>query len=710
MIKQSGAELDLCGTSSCQTTTNSQNLNMLTLTPLECLSDPLESKAADPEVREAEERDRNRAISGTKGGALKRKRSVEDNTFATCVGNRVTKGKSVSRASEEPVTKRPKFLRGFVWTGLVSEDFFSPTARFTLSDPPLPRPPPEEFETDAMNTIRDHPDLFKATSPIKVDEFERLLASHSNRPFVDSVCTSLCEGFWPWAHTQKDSYPVTWDHSYRPPKTEAEAEFLRAQKDIEVAAGRYSESFGKALLPGMYSTPIHAVPKPRSIKLKLINDHSAGTFSLNSMIAREVIAGSRLDTVSDLVKALLRDRQNHGRRRLVLFKSDVSMAYRRLILHPLWQIKQVVTIDGDRHVDHCTTFGGRGSARAFTSFMGLVIWIAIFIKALLDLFAYMDDSFSFDVDGNVLWYDPYQCYYPAKQTKLLYLWDEIGLPHEKVKQEYGRQLRITGFMVDPNEMWITMDDEDKKKLLDHVADFMQTAPGGTRRTLREFQQLAGYINWSLNVFPRLKPTLSNVYQKISGKSESHASIFVNKAVVEDLRWFQAHVEVSSGVRVFEATDWSFKDADLTAYGDASALGMGFYFVEGNVGFQSHLPHDPPKDVIFYFEALTVLCVLERACSRSPVPKRVVVFSDNSNTVDIFSSLRAKPCYNVILKSAVSILLEYRIDLRVVLIAGTDNVIADALSRFQNGRALAACPGLSISPFKPPRLTMGRHKK
>jgi hypothetical protein len=34
--------------------------------------------------------------------------------------------------------------------------------------------------------------------------------------------------------------------------------------------------------------------------------------------------------------------------------------------------------------------------------MGLVIWIAIFVKRILDLLGYMDDSFSFDVEGNVM--------------------------------------------------------------------------------------------------------------------------------------------------------------------------------------------------------------------------------------------------------------------------------------------------------------------
>ena len=69
--------------------------------------------------------------------------------------------------------------------------------------------------------------------------------------------------------------------------------------------------------------------------------------------------------------------------------------------------------------------------------MGLVLWIAIFIILIADLFGYIDDNFSFDEEGNILGYQPYQCYYPAKQTKLLELWDEINLPHEKSKQEYG---------------------------------------------------------------------------------------------------------------------------------------------------------------------------------------------------------------------------------------------------------------------------------
>jgi hypothetical protein len=167
------------------------------------------------------------------------------------------------------------------------------------------------------------------------------------------------------------------------------------------------------------------------------------------MITRADVVGAKMDTISNLIAALLRYRQKHPNTVLILFKSDVSAAYRRLPLHPLWQIKQIVTIDEDRHVDRCTSFGGRESCRDYTAFMGLVLWVAIFIKFLADLFGYINDNFSFDEEWNVTWYTPYQCYYPSKQAKLLKLWDEIGLPHDKSKQEYALTLRIIGFMVDP---------------------------------------------------------------------------------------------------------------------------------------------------------------------------------------------------------------------------------------------------------------------
>jgi hypothetical protein len=147
------------------------------------------------------------ATSGMKTDVCKRRRSVNDNTSAMCVGNLDINGKTANNMLSERVPKHMKLLHGFVWSDIINNEFFSPTAHFTLTDPPLPRPPPNKFENEeAIKTIQTHLDLFTAMSPIKIDAFEHLLLSHPNHTFVESVCVSLHEGFWPWAHTQKDSY------------------------------------------------------------------------------------------------------------------------------------------------------------------------------------------------------------------------------------------------------------------------------------------------------------------------------------------------------------------------------------------------------------------------------------------------------------------------------------------------------------------------
>ncbi len=111
---------------------------------------------------------------------------------------------------------------------------------------PVPRPPAREFENaGAIKTIEDHPQLFKLTTPINIDIFEKHLETHPNRDFVCSVVTALKEGFWPWANTQHtEDFPMTWDNSRMDPRSVMEQEFINRYRDEEIEAGRFSEPFG----------------------------------------------------------------------------------------------------------------------------------------------------------------------------------------------------------------------------------------------------------------------------------------------------------------------------------------------------------------------------------------------------------------------------------------------------------------------------------
>jgi hypothetical protein len=162
--------------------------------------------------------------------------------------------------------------------------------------------------------------------------------------------------------------------------------------------------------------------------------------------------------------------------------------------------------------------------------------------------------------------------FPAKQTRLLRLWDKLHLPHEKDKQVFGSPLTIIGLDVDPNTMTITMPQVACRHLVVAIHNFVGP---GQRRPLHEFQQLAGWMNWALNAFPLLRPGLSLLYNKMSGKTHAHQMVWVSVALCHELEWFAEGISTSDGVHMMTAHAWGKEDAYFSLFCDACPSRMGF---------------------------------------------------------------------------------------------------------------------------------------
>ncbi|OSC98603.1 DNA/RNA polymerase [Trametes coccinea BRFM310] len=573
----------------------------------------------------------------------------------------------------------------------------------------LPSPPQaESYDDQVRKTLRDNAHLLRMVTPLKVDVFEDLLRSHPNRPLVDSVCRGFREGFWPFAEPITSDFPASWDEPSGPMDEDA-LHFATQYAEEEEAAGRYSTPFVGDLQPGMYSMPTHAVPKPHSDKLRFINNHSAGKFSLNSMIDKNSV-GMRPDNVQDLAHNLLLFRKAHGNIPVWLFKSDIANAYRLLPMHPLWQLKQVVTINGVRRIDRCCCFGNRGSPDLFCTFMSLLVWIAIHVRNIPRLLAYMDDSFAFEPSPHLV---PYLGYVspvslPLAQVRLLQLWDDVGVPHSPQKQLFGRTLTITGFSVDSDNMSITLPTESCSELVAAIRTFLNDAHQ-RRRPLREWQRLLGWMNWGLNVQPLLRPALQSSYAKISGMAIPHAPIYINARVKRNLHFIADIFERYGGVHLMRASAWSPDAAELTVFCDACLTGMAFWVPRYSVAYVADCPSAPPglDDNIFWYEALTVVAALEWVHDNITLrPARLAVYTDNLNTVQMFDSFRAQPHFDELLLRACSLLIASDVDLRVWHIAGIRNTVADALSRGLFHVARQYIPHLAIATFIPPRPTLG----
>ena len=566
--------------------------------------------------------------------------------------------KHVRKGPNEIFGLQPKYLRHNLWQ---KDAVLSPTtAEWSETAKPLPRPSLSEILNPiSSKTIADNPNLFQVRTPIKVDMFESLLEHHPNPSFVQSICAGLREGFWPWADTLLDSLPQIHDESRPMPLDDKQASFIRDQCAKEQQKGFFSNSFGSHLLPGMYSMPIYAVPKPHSTDLRLVTDHSAGSYSLNSMIDHSKVTGFPLDNVRHHGEMLYDIRRSIGNVSLTLWKSDIADAYRLLPMSPYWQIKQIITIDGQRYVDHNLAFGSSGSPGIFISFNSLVAWIAKNVKGIDYLFDYVNDSSGCNLLGDTQYYEPYQKYFPTNQTCLLLLWDELGIPHKPHKQIFGNPLTIIGIDVDANKMTLTLPQESRLRLVDELHFWIAKPPKSSSGSfkLKHWQRMTGWFNWALNVFPLLRPALNNVYVKMSGKDKRDQRVYINNAVREDLIWALTHIENSDGVHLYKSLSWTPSLADYVIYCDACPGGLGFWYPSLKEGCYAATPVNIPTNAIFYFETLSVISALDNIQAKAPKNSKILIYMDNMNTVDIFRSLHCLPAYNHLLRHAVDILLK-----------------------------------------------------
>ncbi|KAF8953264.1 hypothetical protein BDZ97DRAFT_1603317, partial [Flammula alnicola] len=111
--------------------------------------------------------------------------------------------------------------------------------------------------------------------------------------------------------------------------------------------------------------------------------------------------------------------------------------------------------------------------------------------------------------------------------------------------------------------------------------------------------------------------------------------------------------------------------------------------------------------LYFWEAYTVLSAFHWILhATSPPPTRVIIYSDSTNACGLFRTLRATTSFNPIALTAADLMLRFGCQLRVLHISGEQNVVADALSRFDNATVWKYAPNLIIQHFQPPQLTLG----
>ena len=506
--------------------------------------------------------------------------------------------RQLKRKATDIISEIPRYKRGFVWEKSSLSSRLSPSALAMETARPLASPPPHLVnDPNIQSSLKAMHNFIRVETPFNIDRFEALLCDHPNQPFVKSVMDSLRYGFWPFdeGDWKDDGDDVIQNYSGE----DADSEAIRDFRDEEIRAERWSDPLpDKTLLPGMKISPIFVIWQKG--KARVVTDHTAS--GLNDHIPRSE-AKVHYDDMRTFGQVIFNAKRAHPNETLVTWKSDVSSAFLNLPAHPIYQLRQVVDVEGTLRIIHRLVFGNRASPRCWCSVSGLMCWLAIVKFYIEDLHDFMDDFFSWAFASDLVLYKGVSR--PRPQARLLMFWDEIGCPWKDKKQEFGTELKIIGFYVDINRGTLTLTDDSISEVLGVVRAFLATP--GRRPSLREWLRVGGHLNWVFNVLPLGRPALGELYRKVAGKTFMNAGISLNADVVRNLEWLIDVIPKAIGVHFVNATHWDDSEADLVLWTDAS-LRLGLGFVYANRGFVYAISPSTitEKIDIFFLELIAIL--------------------------------------------------------------------------------------------------------
>ncbi|KAE9400094.1 hypothetical protein BT96DRAFT_819735, partial [Gymnopus androsaceus JB14] len=288
-------------------------------------------------------------------------------------------------------------------------------------------------------------------------------------------------------------------------------------------------------------------------------------------------------------------------------------------------------------------FGTRTAPRCWCSFSGLLCWFGSVKLGIVGLHVYMDDFYGWDFKRNLVKF--HNQLRPSRQVQLLLFWDHILCPYEDRKQESGVTLKIIGFWADIIKGSISLTPESIQVLVSEINAFLSSPL--RKAALRDWQRLAGSLNWSLNVLPSARPALNEIpalnemYRKISGQTLRIRVIPINGEIHRDLTWFSDLLQNAIGVRFVDSQTWEDSMADFVGWTDASNTGLSFVYAGNGFCYQLHSTEGKTPVDIFFRELLAILSLLHHIASKPTPPHHILIHSDSLDSVEVLNSLSAR---------------------------------------------------------------------
>ena len=330
------------------------------------------------------------------------------------------------------------------------------------------------------------------------------------------------------------------------------------------------------------------------------------------------------------------------------------------------------------YIDTCLPFGLRSAPFLFNRLADAIHWILQNNYEVHHLLHYLDD---FLTAGPAY---SNTCHHNLSAMRSLC--QAIGAPIKEEKVE-GPTTRLTflGIVLDTVSMEASISVERKTSLLTAIHSFLTFR----KCTKRQLLSLIGKLSFACKVVPAGWIFLRRLIDLSCSVTRLHHHIRITNEARLDLQWWLNFLPGWSGTSLILDSEWTISSA-MHLFTDASgSKGWGAFW--SNKWLQAKWSSEQAMHDIVWKELYAIVCTVNtwgHNCAR----KKILFHCDNSTVVSIWSkgSTRCGELMTLV-RTLYFCAARYNMHIMITHIIGTNNCIADAISRFQMDRFRSLAP-------------------
>ena len=517
------------------------------------------------------------------------------------------------------------------------------------------------------------PLLSPPSTPIVIPNLSTELENHPNQKFASDLLHDLQWGCR-LGYTGPRAPRVT-------PNLKSASLHPQAVSDAlakEVSRGHTAGPFQEPPIQNLQCSPQGVVPKKDGTWRIIMDLSSPHGSSVNDFISKDTytLHYATFDEALALVA-------QHGQNALMA-KLDIKHTFRLCPVHPADLELLGIHWEGQYYIDLRLPFGLRSSPYLFNRLADAFEWILKNNYTITDLMHYLDDYFTVGPPNSKTCAD--------NVNIMIHLASYLGIPLAPEKLEGPTtSLVFLGILIDTNRMETALPEDKLKELLAELQCWCSR-----KKCLKhELLSLIGKLNWACRVIPAGRIFLRRLIDLSTTARLPHHHISMNLEARRDIAWWQRFLPTWNGRAIIPDPYWS-RSPDLALFTDASGtLGYGIYY-SGHWIADTWPP--PLQGRSIQWKELYPIALACLLWGHSWSQKKILFHCDNQAVVDIWVSGTSRdPDIMHLVRSIFFSGATHHFTILVAHIAGTDNSIADSLSRLQIVRFHQLAPAADLTP-------------